>query len=286
MYCFILTKQETFFVNLCYNKTKYANKMSKQGKITVKRYLETKVKPVDKYLDKKLRYPLYYRITYKRKTTNVKSFTGLYLSEDILQKLEENPSDFDKKVVNELDFLKIALQDIIDKNPNIEIFDNDLILKIKIYFEDLNASLLYLGWIKFDYNCENDIDIIERNNNDFNSVYSEFGKESKFYQNQFYGVFNKENTLLTNLYYIKKITGFDLKPYIHKETLKVWYVINLLLTEFSKPSRFIDLFINYDLKNLIKLNEKQNYPVTNNEIHLICKMLIHNHIHRHIKETN
>lgn len=260
--------------------------MSKQSKVTVKRYLETKVKPVDKYFDNKLRYPLYYRITYKRKTTNVKSFTGLYLTNEVLQKLEENPKDFDQKVVNELDYLKIALQDIINKNPDIEIFDNDLILKIKIYFEDLNTSLLYLGWIKFDYNCENDINISEQNNNDFNSPYSEFGKESKFYQNQFYGVFNKENTLLVNLYYIKKVTGFDLKPYIHKETLKVWYVISLVLTEFSKPNRFIDLFINYDLEKLIKLNENQNYPVSNDEIDLICKMLIHSHLHRYIKETN
>ncbi|WP_348824010.1 hypothetical protein [Flavobacterium aestuarii] len=260
--------------------------MSKQSKITVKRYLETKVKPDYKFLDNKLRYPLYYRITYKRKTTNVKSFTGLYLSKEVLQNLEENPSDFDQKVVNELDQLKIALQDIINKNPDIEIFDNDLILKIKNYFEDLNTSLLYLGWIKFDYNCGNDLDLIEKNNNDFNSIYSEFGSEAKFYQNQFYGVFNKQNTLLTNLYYIRKITGFNLETYIHKETLKVWYVISLILTEFNKPNRFIDFFINYDLKKLVKSNKKQNYPVTSNEIDYICKTLIYNHINKNIREAN
>ena len=90
------------------------------------------------------------------------------------------------------------------------------------------------------------------------------------------------------MFYIKKVTGFDLEPFIYKETLKLWYVINLILIEYSKNDNyfFIDFFINYDVDKLIKINEKQNYPVNNKEIDTICKLLINNHLDRFIKEKN
>lgn len=261
--------------------------MAKQSKITVKHYLEKKAKPRHYSEFNKIveTYPLYYRITYKRKTTNLKSFTGSYMAEKRLEEILENKSDYNFYLSNEKKFIELALEDIIHKNPDIEIFDDALIDNLKHYFLNLKDSLFYLGWLNYKYNIDNDT---QNNSKLFEEKYSKFKNENEYYKNQFYGVFNKQNSLILNLFIVKKVTGYDLEPFIHTETLKFWYVINLILIVYSdwENSKFINLFVSYDLDKLVLTNQKQKYPVSNTEIDLITKILINNHLERFVNEKN
>jgi len=261
--------------------------MAKQSKITVKHYLEKKAKPRHYSEFNKIveTYPLYYRITYKRKTTNLKSFTGRYMAEKRLEEIFENKIDYNFYLYNEKKFIELALEDIILKNPDIEIFDNALIDNLKHYFLNLKDSLFYLGWLNYKYNIDNET---PNNNKLFEEKYSKFKNENEYYKNQFYGVFNKQNSLILNLFIVKKVTGYDLEPYINTETLKFWYVINLILIVYSdwENSNFINLFVNYDLDKLVLINQKQKYPVSNIEIDLISKTLINKHLERFVNKKN
>ena len=119
--------------------------MNKKSKITVKHYLEKKVKPTVVYPAIELGFPLYYRITYKRKTTNLKSFTGAIMTEKAYEHFKETNkvdnyetnykrSCINLRLENELLFLEKALEEITRNNENISAFDEYFIENLKTFF--------------------------------------------------------------------------------------------------------------------------------------------------------
>lgn len=282
--------------------------MKKPSKITVKHFFEKKVKPQLVYNDLELGHPIYYRITYKRKTTNIRSFTGAIMTEKAYNKFNEtNEVDIyetnysnqnpNLKLENELIYIRKALDFIIEENENISAFDDSFVENLKTFFIDLKETLYTQAWRYYIQNIEfktaqtktkfkqytleqvlklkqppptkEDIDF----DNSFNSI-----DENKrhFLQEQFYYIFNKEQSLFYSLNTLKEVTGFDAFPFIHKNTIKFWHVINLILIVYPNTI-FIDFLINFDLDKIIKANNNNNL-VTNEEIKIICNKLKNNHL--------
>lgn len=279
--------------------------MSKQSKITVKHYFEKKVKPQLVYDDLPLGHPLYYRITYKRKTTNIKSFTGAIMTEKAYLEFEKTniPNAYETnyrnpivnlKLENELFFIQKALENIIEKNENISAFDEYFVDYLRSFFIDLQESLFSQGWQNYKQELElktksksskpmtvkqilNQKFVDTKEDIEFNNQYKKYDDDTNYYlKEQFYYIFNKEQSLIYCLNTLKKTTGFDAFPFIHANTIKFWHVIGLILIVYER-TLFIDFFINYDVDRIIKAN-KNNTAVTNEEITTICNKLKNNHL--------
>lgn len=279
--------------------------MSKQSKITVKHYFEKKVKPQLVYDDLPLGHPLYYRITYKRKTTNIKSFTGAIMTEKAYLEFDKTnkPNAYETnyrnpiinlKLENELFFIQKALENIIETHENISAFDEYFVEYLKSFFIDLQESLFYQGWYK--YNQEIELKKKSKNSKpmtvkqilnqkfaptkediEFESQYKKYDDDTNYYlKEQFYYIFNKEKSLIYCLNILKQTTGLDAFPFIHANTIKFWHVIGLILRVYEHTI-FIDFFINYDVQKIIKANNSNNI-VTNDEIINICNKLKNNHL--------
>jgi hypothetical protein len=266
--------------------------MNKKSKITVKHYLEKKVKPTVVYDDIELGFPLYYRITYKRKTTNLKSFTGAIMTEKAYEyfKKTNKVDDFETnykgsyinlRIENELLFLEKALEEITRNNENISAFDEHFIENLKTFFNDLEESLYFQGWHKHIQ----ELDLKEKPINKepltvkqiLNKKTDDYDDDTNYHlKGEFYHIFNKDKSLIYCLNTLKETTGFDAFPYIHANTIKFWHVIGLILKVYPN-TLFIDFFINFDLQKIIKMNSN-NKNVTNNEIELICNKLKNNHL--------
>jgi hypothetical protein len=117
---------------------------------------------------------------------------------------------------------------------------------------------------------------------EFNKKYEKLEELSDFYKANFYNSFNKENTLLQNLSFIKDVTTFDLEPFIHQETIKFWQIINLVLLTYESTI-FIDFLINYNIDRIIETNKITGYEVSKEEIKGVCNKLTNNHLGIYIK---
>ena len=254
--------------------------MAKQSKITVKHYLEKKVKPIFFEEEKIEAYPLYYRITYKTKTTNLRSFTGAVMTETTYENFKKTNNcegfdiDYNPKYIyklkldNELLFIEKAIEYITNNNDNINVFDKDFTEKIKCFFVDLKNSLYYQGW----YKHKQQISLIEPTETKEDIEFENQYKEKYFFLKvDFFEIFNKKKSLNESLDVLKKVTGFDATRFIHKNTLKFWHVIDLILFVY-RDTLFIDFFVNYDVNKIIKTNKDNNF-VSSEEIILICNRL-------------
>ncbi|MBF7091116.1 hypothetical protein IUY40_06150 [Flavobacterium sp. ALJ2] len=280
--------------------------MTKQSKITVKHYLEKKVKPTMVYDDLPLGYPLYYRITYKRKTTNLKSFTGAIMTEkayehfkttnEVLSYETNYKTGFTHlKLEDELLFLEKAIEQLVNKNSDIVVFDEYFVENLKTFFNDLRESLYFQGWYSYkqkldlrvkDKSRKSPLTVSEILNQkidlskediDFNNQYKKFNDEKGYNQERFYHIFDKGKSLIECLNIIKEVTEIDLFPYIHKNTLKYWQVIGLILIAYPRTI-FIDFFVNYDIKKILDIKEKNNVDLTAIEVTDICNKLKNNHL--------
>ncbi|MBY0243967.1 MAG: hypothetical protein K2Q03_00775 [Sphingobacteriaceae bacterium] len=284
--------------------------MKKQSKITVKHYLEKKVKPQLVYSDSPLGHPLYYRITYKTKTTNLKSFTGAIMTEKAYKHFKETNTvlhretnykftNINLKLENELFFIEKAIEEIVTKEESITVFDEYFIDNLKTFFKDLKESLYFQGWYKYKQR----LDLMpktktkskaltvkqllkmkfEPTNEDI-QLDKQFDKykEKGVAQHWFYNIFNREESLIHSINILKEVTGFDATPYIHINTIKVWHVIDLITSVYQRTI-FIDFLINYDIETIIKQN-KGNKIVSNTEIESICNRLKNNHLGVYFKK--
>jgi len=71
-------------------------------KITVKRFLNKKLKPLEVYKDLELGYPLYYSITYNRKTQHIKSLCGAVMTQKAFAKFMHNLDPKEKIIPKKL----------------------------------------------------------------------------------------------------------------------------------------------------------------------------------------
>ncbi|MEG2309761.1 hypothetical protein [Chryseobacterium sp.] len=275
------------------------------SKITVKRFLNKKIKPIAVYDDlMHLGYPLYYSITYNRKTQYLKSLTGAIMTEkafEILQKTEK-PFNYETnylkgisevKLINELEYIKNAVSFIVNENKKDNILDDDFIPKLKSYFNSLDTSLFYIGWLKYNWNITHKNDLkkgktytakeilnikIKHSSDEerMKKLYKAF-KMPYFEIEQLYYSFNRDKNLLHSIEIVENILSTDLKQYFYLDTLKLWYVIDLVIkyhnTNNEGKALKIDFILNNDINKYISLNENFKYPLLENEIFEICKIL-------------
>ena len=287
-------------------------------KITIKRFLNKRIKPIQVYDDiEDLGYPLYYSITYNRKTQHIKSLTGAVMTEKAFEHLQETgePLHFETNYFDEIDdgirlqeeiiYLEKAVKFIVIDNGRDDIFDKDFTKTLKKYFENLEVSLFDIGWFKYKFSLENLHHIKEQEKQEelkrnkgkiklqkaltyddiknmkfeltedekrMNELYKDLKNADYEMQNLYYS-FNKNKNLIAIIRDINKMIGKDKTKYFYNDTLKVWYVIHLITIYHDRNSPKIDFLLDFDPAKYIELNQKYQYPVTDNEINLISNEL-------------
>lgn len=270
------------------------------GKITVKRFFNKKLKPIEVYDDlKELGYPLYYSITYNRKTQHIKSLCGAVMTEKAFNYLEQTneplyyetnylPTEYYLRLNDELFLIAKATEIIINSEEYENILDPEFIPRLKEYFEDLRKALYFEGWLKYMQNADprpkgkaktytiEELYKIKPKQKEVDFENAFIGlvdkKDTYYFAQQFYYCFNQKNNLLYNLSVLEKILKIDLTKYIYIDTLKFWQVIHLM--ELTHEGALLVQFVtDFDPKKYIELNKKMKYNLTDDEIILISKKL-------------
>ncbi|MCG8206154.1 MULTISPECIES: hypothetical protein [Tenacibaculum] len=261
--------------------------MIKKSKITVKRFFNKQVNGITVYKDiEEKGHPLYYTITYKRKTQKVKSMTNAVMTEKAFNYLEENnkPLNFETNYLpnaitspqilkNELSFIYKAVKYIVENENSEDIYDSFFKDRLKRFFSNLKDSLYSIGWNRYKHviNSENDFFKESKDILLFDEKYNNL-KENPHLQQQFYYSFNRENNLIYNLNTMNEVLNIDLEPYIFRDTVKMWHVINLINIVYS-DTICIDFIINYNENKIIEKSKEYKLPLTTKEIKTACNIL-------------
>lgn len=218
------------------------------GKITVKHYLNTRVSPMDCFDDGKLYYPIYVQITYNRKTTQIKSFTQIYVTESGYQNYQANIfnandffsfpfdklTDINTVLRNELASIELGIKYIIDVNFDLSKDKRSLSNILTTLLSNIGGLLQgnYQNWIMAEYSQEQpDLSL--------------------------YFTFNPQNTLSKNIEIIKKHTKIDLSKFIRKRDFELSQDIDIF-TKMVNDCQFINL-VNMDYNSIIdKSGELKN----------------------------
>lgn len=220
--------------------------MSKQSKITVKHYLNTNVNPTYVLNKDDKDYPIYCRLSYKRKTISFRSFTGrlmteneydFYLKNDYIVRkkftLSDIPNDF--TLNDELKYIDAIIKILQIDNDEIDIFKKNFTDDLRDYFDYAKKIILKVSWGKYlnisltesVYNSEPSTEIKR-----LSKIYLKNDKKP----NDFRNILNNENTLLENIKNLKSITKFDITSYFNSETILFWKVVELIINEYNdKP---------------------------------------------------
>lgn len=261
--------------------------MSKPSKITVKHYLEKKVKPILIYGDTES-YPIYCRITYKRKTTNFKSFTNTLMSEKAYDYYCKNNSLYNYEthppttftLDEEIKFIEQSIKRMTENEHDLDVFNEYFLFELKKYLEPIDQRLLELGWFAYHtvdlskepitkkYYKDGIVkpmtvsQILKAKPSEEQKRLIELYPNEQFYSNpkRFYELFNKENSLLYNIETFNKIVGLDISNYFFNGTLLYWKVIDLVSKLYrGKPTiEFLDnctVDEIYNLSNNLKKEE-------------------------------
>ena len=268
------------------------------GKITVKRFFNKKVKPIEVYDDLELGYPLYYSITYNRKTQHIKSLCGAVMTEKAFNYLEETGEPFNYETNYLITDYKVSLKkelflitkatEIIVQNEKVEnILNEDFVPRLKEYFRDLRESLYQHGWQNYLHNIEprkktrkkvytyNDLVNTKptKKEIDFLNAYSNIKETDIFFiSEQFYYSFNQDNNLLKNLSILQEVLGIDLTKYIYIDTFKIWQIIHLI-EKVHERNNLIEFALSFDENKYIELNKKVGFNLTDEEITLNANRL-------------
>lgn len=277
-------------------------------KITIKRYLNKRIKPIQVYNDlEELGYPLYYRITYNRKTQDIKSLTGAVMTEKAFNQLQETgeplyyetnylKSYSDVELKDEYNYLQKAVSFIVNDREKGDVFDTEFLGILKRYFEKLDTALFYLGWLDYrhfknnfhhdreqrkntkkkkTYSVKDVLELKFEHSEDYQRMQKLYGnfKWQEFEIEQFYHSFNRDRNLLVSINQIEKITGLNIKPYFYEDALKYWYVINLVIQSHENTAVKIDFILDFAPAKYVELNQKYKYPLSDDEIILISNEL-------------
>lgn len=269
---------------------------TKMSKITVKRFLNKRVKPTQVYsnLDE-LGYPLYYSITYQRKTQHVRSLTGVIMTEKAFIYFQEQGEPYDYEtsfeifsdrefLIKELSRVESAVGYIVNNDVE-NIFDEDFIVKLKTYFKSLSSILISIGWEKHNWEIKN---LNQKSITDFSNIEdflshpfetSEDEKRiNKLYEDTYdayflYHSFNNSENLLVNINRIERILKIDIREYFYADTLKFWSVIDVITQSYNKGDLIVDFVTNYDIEKFIEKNKELQYPVSDSEIIIVSDIL-------------
>lgn len=269
------------------------------SKITIKRYLNKKLKPITVYDDVDKGYFIYYSITYNRKTQNIKSICGAVMTEKAFNILEKENSLYNFEInytnvcngfsiIEEFEYLHKIVETIVKKYPDINIFDSFFTPLVKSFFDSLKDKLYNIAWQKDSYdfllNDKNDTkneysvsDILDLKlymNELDNSVYSKFSnfEHPEYERKQFYNSLNRSNNLIFNIECLSRISRINFKDYVLNSTLNMWHLINSIISFYGdKPKIVFILDLNHQ-KYYEDLLSK-GIDCTEKEIILYCNYL-------------
>ena len=215
------------------------------GKITVKHYLNTKIKP--EIRDNENCYPVYVQITMRRKTTQYRSLTFCTLSETEF-------NNYIKGHSYNADFIDrgIFTKEYFEKEPEriqkaIEFITNGWNFKLSQSSFDLIWS-----WVK-------DLFLIWTDEGLISGMWGYI--ECNTNKAKIYKPFNKKYTLTDSIKTLNKVLHIDIKDKIIKEDLELWNNVTLLLKHYGKKSIYIDFVCTYknEIKKIKGIKNKEEF---------------------------
>ena len=240
------------------------------GKITVKHYLNTKIKPING------EYPIYIHLTYKRKNNYLKSFTETTQNKEVaikyanlnIAEIEAILNDAGKNSYND-DFINSVkfTREKIEIEKAFEIIESRLNSKnfqpkgIKYFLSVLMQSLEYA----LNYECwQQTLNSIDRE------------KEEVYYD--FYNSFNKEMSLSEIIGIFEIQTDFRFDDFLKKEHIELWESTQLIKNElfYNSNALLIDYFL-FDMRDKLTKNAKYIKNIDNLINSIISKALENTH---------
>lgn len=203
------------------------------GKITVKHYLNKRVKPFVEQYENIERWPIYIQVTHDRKTTQFRSFTNEVMSDAEFDAFLKTGYREDHKIKHP--FYKTNLQKELGRVENLLSFylsgnwkfvnDERTILEIlgKDFFKPAKEMLIQFCW-SYTY-C--------RPKTEKEAVFKE-----KLYQ-----CFNQDIDLLQNIKLLKKYYSVDILEKIPNEDYELWHNLKLMINKIDDNMAFIDFIV-------------------------------------------
>ena len=241
------------------------------GKITVKHYVEKRVKPYLILSDnnsKKLMYPVYVQIIHNKISTHKRSETLINATLDGFNKYQENgiidKNEFDTMLCcgytleKEMEDITNCMKIINDRKISVT---RKRIIKLIDIFSD------YIG------NC---LTFIAR------TVFNEDGNYDEKYVS-FILSFDGKSNLLTNISLIKEHTKIDLLPFVKKEDYDRWLAVAVIQSCFRNVS--FSKFVHTDYKKILKEKMKSESVGKFEMIVKEIDNMIENFISWHSKEN-
>lgn len=268
--------------------------MIKESKITIKHYLEKKGNHIS-LNGGKIGFPLYCQVTYKRKTTKFRSFTRAVMTDTgyddyATKKIIDNKEVFipTLNIDKEIKLIESSIRNITKGNDDLNVLDKYFLKELKIYFEPIKERLLKIGWFFFGH-----IDLSKPSEKETKKAYSvsdilkykpseEENRLKKLYKNadetmnnkRFYESFNRENTLLENVYRVNTVLKTDIRPYFFNGTLLYWEIVELILINY-KDMTTIEFMENFNKEDLYKFSQKTKYKFKKEDFEIVCNKLIY-----------
>jgi hypothetical protein len=248
------------------------------GKITVKHYLEKRVKPFwnfpnNKREKTKLMYPIYVQIIYNKFSTSKRSKTLINCTEigfdEYIKTGKINNKEFDT-ILSQGYSLEKELRDvnncikIIDEH-NINVSRKYIIELIDVFSNSIVSCLTFMARTDFQ----------------MNSHLEPFLKKGRnILYDKFILSFNEKNNLIRDIKQIEEFTKIDLLNYVKDEDFKVWRSI-LMIEQFFGNEKSFSEFVCSDYIKTIKEKMKneilEDFEVVTKSIDHLIKEFINYH---------
>lgn len=218
-------------------------------KVTVKHYLNANI--IIRELDSKGEYkqeniiyhPVYIQISFARRTTQIRSYTEVYLTEKDYEYYKNGDYEkmtnakIAKHLTHEPQRVKAAIEYLLNKREGeinkidvlpsgtINKFD-DIRYDVENLMEPLDIKLIELGW-----------------------AYLAMVKQRHLHKetNYLHDAFRLDENLIKSLNLIKQVTGYDLASFFPQKEIVFWKNVNFLIERYrSEEYSFIDFVGNYD----------------------------------------
>ena len=244
----------------------------KMGKITVKHYLEKKVKPTIIYRDV-VAYPVYARITVNRKTTQLKSLTETLMSEAAFdnyiqgndyswESMMDCPTNYFMKLPEEPNLIRMCIETIIQQDEDYNFSDRHTREQLRLLLTSTRVAFIKSAW--------------ER------ETYANFEIEA------FVGSFSREQSLINSIKFFQDVIHVDIIRHIPNDYFKIWQVVELVKCLQIKERPFVE-FINVDYQKMLvdaSRDEKcrefclisDEHNITDKEIREITTYLTQNYL--------